>query len=108
MSIAAQIGSKLVGQFVLDVSAWLAAFVGDPAHAARFFGAAETQLDETGYHRELVDEVPMAPLIARAREAMGPASFAAAEASGRALSYDEATAEVRVWLANRAPADKPA
>ena len=101
LAIAAEIGSRLVGQFVLDISAWLAAFVGDSAHAARFFGAAEAQLEETGYHRETVDEVPMAPLIARAREAMGADAFAAAEAAGRALSYDEATVEVRVWLGNR-------
>jgi hypothetical protein len=98
LGIAAEIGSKLVGQFVLDVSAWLAAFVEDPAHAARFFGAAETQLKETGYHRESVDEAPVAPRIARARESMGTDAFAAAEAAGRALNYDEATVEVRTWL----------
>ncbi len=108
LAIAAEIGSRLVGQFVLDISAWLAAFVGDSAHAARFFGAAQTQLDETGYHRESLDEAPMAPPIARARETMGPDAFAAAEAAGRALSYEEATVEVRVWLANRATADKHA
>ena len=57
LAIAADIGSRLVGQFVLDISAWLAAFVGDWAHSARFFGAAETQLKETGYHREAVDAI---------------------------------------------------
>ena len=98
LAIAAEIGSKLVGQFVLDVSAWLAAFVGDGANAARFFGAAEAQLEETGYHREMVDEAPMAPLVARARENLGPDAFTAAEAAGRALCYDAATTEVRAWL----------
>ena len=101
LAIAADIGSKLVGQFVLDISAWLAAFVGDWPHAARFYGAAGTQLEETGYHREAVDEVPMAPLIARVRESLGNEAFSKAEAAGRALSYDEATVEVREWLGQR-------
>ena len=98
LAIAAEIGSRLVGQFVLDISAWLAAFAGDLANAARFFGAAEAQLEATGYHREMVDEVPMAPVIAQAREILGADVFAAAEAAGRALSYEEATTEVRAWL----------
>jgi non-specific serine/threonine protein kinase len=98
LEIAAEIGSRLVGQFVLDISAWLAAFAGDLANAARFFGAAEAQLEATGYHREMVDEAPMAPVIAQAREALGTDAFAGAEDAGRALSYDEATTEVRAWL----------
>ena len=98
LAIAAEIGSRLVGQFVLDISAWLAAFVGEWEVAARFFGAAETQLEETGYHREQVDEAPMAPVIARAREKLGTEAFAVAEAAGRALTYEEATTEVRAWL----------
>jgi predicted ATPase len=98
LAIAAEIGSRLVGQFVLDITAWLAAFVGDLANSARFFGAAEAQLQATGYHREIVDEAPMAPVIAKARESLGADAFAAAEAAGRALSYDQATTEVRAWL----------
>ena len=107
LAIAAEIGSRLVGQFVLDISAWLAAFVGDPAKAARFFGAAEAQLEETGYHREMVDEAPMAPVVARAREILGTEAFAAAESAGRALSYDEATTEVRAWLSRPSRPEEP-
>jgi hypothetical protein len=98
LGIAAEIDSRLVGQFVLDVSASLAAFVGDSDNAARFFGAAEGQLAQTAYHRELVDDAPMAPLIARTRSTLGANAFAAAEAAGRALDYDKATTEVRAWL----------
>ena len=98
LAIATEIGSLLVEQFVLDISAWLAALLGDFASAARFYGAAEAQLKQTGYHRESVDEVPMAPLIARAREALGAAAFVAAESAGGALSHKEAMAEARVWL----------
>jgi hypothetical protein len=46
----------------------------------------------------MVDEAPMVPVIARSRESLGTQAFAAAEAAGRALSYDEATTEVRAWL----------
>ena len=111
LAISAEIGSSLVGQFVLDISAWLGAFLGEFPLAARFYGAAETQLKQTGYHRESVDEVPMAPLIVRAREAMGASAFAVAEAGGRALSYEEATGEARAWLNQRSRAvgtDDPA
>ena len=34
----------------------------------------------------------------RAREALGEAAFAGAEAAGRALPYDDVTAEARMWL----------
>jgi tetratricopeptide (TPR) repeat protein len=98
LGIAAEIGSRLVGQFVLDVTAWLAAVVGDPQSAARFFGAAERQLEQTAYHREVVDEAPMVPVIDRTRMTLGAEAFAAAEAAGRALDYDDATTEVRAWL----------
>jgi len=98
LGIAAEIGSRLVGQFVLDITAWLAAFVGDAESAARFFGAAEEQLEQTAYHREIVDEAPMAPAIAQMRTTLGPDAFAAAEAAGRALDYADATTEVRAWL----------
>ena len=103
LGIAAGIGSRLVGQFVLDITAWLAAVVGDPQSAARFFGAAESQLRQTAYHREAVDEAPMVPVIARTRMTLGAQAFAAAETAGRALDYDDATTEVRAWL-NRAGA----
>ena len=43
----------------------------------------------------------MAPLIARARESLGIEAFTGAEADGHALSYDEATVEVREWLGRR-------
>jgi non-specific serine/threonine protein kinase len=102
LAIAGEIGSRLVGQFVLDISAWLAAFLGERALAARFYGAAEAQLEQTRYHRESVDEAPIAPLITRACEALGAAAFAAAKAAGRALSYEQAMAEARAWLENRA------
>jgi hypothetical protein len=51
-----------------------------------------------GFHRERADEAFLAPLIARARGALGDAAFTAAESAGRSLSYDEAIAKARAWL----------
>jgi hypothetical protein len=70
--------------------------------AARFFGAAEAQMGQTGLHRDPADEAFLAPLIATAREALGWTAFAAAEAGGRALTYDQALAEARAWFDQRA------
>jgi tetratricopeptide (TPR) repeat protein len=99
-SINAEIGSKYLGPWLLEVSAGLAASLQEWEHAARFYAAAETQLQESGSHREPADAAFLAPLIAATREARGEAAFAAAEAGGRALSYDEAIAEARAWLQN--------
>jgi hypothetical protein len=41
------------------------------------------------------------PLVAKTRAALGDAAFAEAEAAGRGLSYEEATAEARAWLESR-------
>ena len=46
----------------------------------------------------MVDETPMAPPIAQTRRILGADVFAAAQAAGRALDYDQATTEVRAWL----------
>jgi tetratricopeptide (TPR) repeat protein len=98
VAIAEAIGSNPVGQGLLDVAAGLAAKVGAPEAAARFYGAAEARTGQTGLHRDPADEAFLAPLIARAREALGEAGFAAFEHEGRALSYDQAMAQARVWL----------
>jgi hypothetical protein len=64
----------------------------------RLYGAAQVQAEQMGYHREPMDEAFLPPLLARARKALGEAAFSASEAAGRALSYDEAVAEIRDWL----------
>ena len=101
LAIADAIGSKPAGLSALEVSAGLAASKQEPEQAARFFGAAEAQMGQIGLRRDPADEAFLAPLIARARQALEPATFAAAEAAGHALSYDQAHAETRAWLENR-------
>jgi predicted ATPase/class 3 adenylate cyclase len=89
--IASEIGSNFAGRLVLDCAAELAALFGNRERAARFIGAAATQVEQTGIHRDM-------PLIGKVREALGAAAFAGAEAGGRALSLEEAMAEARAWL----------
>lgn len=98
LRIAKEIGSKPAGQSLLDVSAGLAALHEEWASAARFFGAAEAQTRHTGLHRDPADDAFLAPFIAKARNALGAAGFAAAEAPGCVLSYEQALAEARAWL----------
>ena len=93
-------GSKPLGESVLEVCAGLGALCKQWQRAARFYGAAEGQTERTGLHRDPTDEMFLAPLIARAREAVGSAAFAAAATAGRALNYEEAAVEARAWLEN--------
>jgi tetratricopeptide (TPR) repeat protein len=98
LAIAEEIGSRRVGQSVLEVSAGLAALRAEWECAARLFGSAEAQAAQTGLHRDPADEAFVAPRVSRAREALGAAEFAEAEASGGALAYDGAMGAARKWL----------
>ncbi len=91
-------GSLPIGQSLIEVSAGLAALGEEWARSARYFGIAEAEAQRTGIHRDPVDEAFLAPRIQAAREALGNDGFAAAEASGRALSYESGIEEVRRWL----------
>ena len=82
--------------------AGLASFEDDWVRAARLFGAAESQNALTGMHRDPADEAFLAPRIAEAQARLGPAAFSAAVEAGRRLSYADALAEVRRWLARAA------
>ena len=104
-AIAQEIGSRAAGQSMLDVCAALAAQRGEWECAARFYGAAEAQTGQTGLHRDPADDAFIAPLIARARAGCAAEVFAAAEAAGRALSYEQATAAAQSWLRGVASSD---
>ncbi|HEV8553869.1 MAG TPA: tetratricopeptide repeat protein [Casimicrobiaceae bacterium] len=101
LAIAREIGSKPAGHCALEVSAGLGASRKEWERAALFFGAAEAQTAQMGLQRDPADEAFLAPLIAKAREALGEGAFAAVEAAGRALAYEGAMEEARVWLENR-------
>jgi hypothetical protein len=55
-------------------------------------------MDYTGIVRDPADDAFLTPLIGKARLSSGDASFAAAEAGGRTLSYEQAMDEVKAWL----------
>jgi hypothetical protein len=101
LAIAEEIGSRPAGQSVMEVCAGLAALRKEWGRAARFYGAAEAQIAYTGIQRDPTDEAFLRPLVAKSREALGVAVFAAAEDAGRALSYDDAIAGARDWLEDR-------
>ncbi|HEX7558176.1 MAG TPA: tetratricopeptide repeat protein, partial [Usitatibacter sp.] len=103
IAIAQAIGSQRVGLSGVEVSAGLAALCEDWGNAARFFGAAEAHSGSTGLHRDPADEAFLSPLMAKCRGALDPAAFAADEARGRALAYDEVMAQARDWLAAAQP-----
>jgi tetratricopeptide (TPR) repeat protein len=97
-TIVEELGSKSSGQSVLEACAGLASLQDDWQRVARFYGAAEAQAAQSGLHRDPADAAFLQPLIARAQAALGADNFAAAESAGRALAYDAAMAEARVWL----------
>ena len=99
LAIAEEIGSKQTGQSVLEVSAGLAALRKEWRYAARFYGAAEAQAEQTGLRRDPADEAFLLPLVANARAALNEFDFAEADAAGRALPYGSALVEARAWLA---------
>ena len=99
LAIAQEIGSRPVGQSLLEVCAGLAVLSEDWPRAARFYGAAEAQTVQTGLRRDPGDEAFLAPLVAKARAARGAEAFSADEHAGRTLSFEQAMAQARGWLA---------
>lgn len=107
LALAVAAGLKGMGEDLLEVSAGLAATLGEFPTAARFSGAAQALMQESGSQREPVDEAFVAPLIARAQTALGPEAFAAAEATGQGLSHEAAIEEVKQWLGRDAQVEAP-
>jgi hypothetical protein len=90
--------SEQTGQQLLVVAAGLAALRKEWERAARFHGAAEADLEKRNSRREPADVAFFVPLAARARDALGAATFGIVEDTGRALGYPDAVAEIRDWL----------
>ena len=98
LAILEEIGSRYVGQSVLEVSAGLAVLRGQWERASYFYGAAEALALETGLQRDPADEAFLAPLMARAQTALDAPAFAAAAARGRADAYERIISEARAWM----------
>lgn len=83
---------------LLEATIGLAARHGEHAVAARFWGAADRQLLAWGYRHEPGELEHLAPLLEGSRRALGDGAFAAAEAAGRALPFEQALRELEQWL----------
>jgi hypothetical protein len=101
LAIAEEIGSRPAGQSALEVCAALSTLRTEWERAARFYGAAEAQKEYTGIQRDPTDDAFLQPLVAQARDALGTVAFATGEDAGRAISYDDAITEARIWLEER-------
>ena len=97
-SLAEQEASKFAGWGVLEVTAALASATRHPARAARVWGASGAARARMGRSLAPGDEQFVMPWVERARAVLGDSGFAEAESAGRALSYEDALSEARVWL----------
>jgi predicted ATPase/class 3 adenylate cyclase len=107
LHILDDLGSRPIGQSLIEVSAGLAALEEAWARCARYFGLSEAHGQRTGIHRDPADEAFLAPRVQLAHAALGDAAFAADEASGRALSYEDGIEDLRRWLEGGTRASGP-
>jgi tetratricopeptide (TPR) repeat protein len=98
LAISDELGSRRGRLVVMEVCAGLAASLEQWPFTPRFDGAADIHTVQMGRRRDLPDAAFLAPLVDRAKNALGQAKYNAALAAGRALSYDEAVAEMTAWL----------
>lgn len=87
------------GQNTMEASAILRFALGEHFQGARLYGAAEMELRRKGYQLAQSDEKFVAHWTAKMRETLDETTFSAAMAEGAKLSYEEAMAETREWLA---------
>ncbi len=103
LAIVAETSSRPGGQSVIEVTAGLAAAGGQWLMAAHFFGAAERGAESAGLKRDPSDEAFLTEQMAKVRLALGQDEFKRNETAGRALSYEQAMAEVHRWIEGTKP-----
>ena len=104
LAIVEQSGSRSLGVDMLRFAAGVAALHMEWERAAHLHGAAAAQFEHIGQPLEPADQY-LAPLVAKARVALGPAAFAAAENIGRALSYEDADCRSARVAGEQAPTE---
>jgi tetratricopeptide (TPR) repeat protein len=99
LAIAQEIGATRPGHQALEVAALLAILRAEWARTAQFFGALEAQMEQLGLRRTPADEEFLSRRIAKARDALGAAAFATAEAAkvGRCPSTRRLPKCARGW-----------
>lgn len=98
LAISDELGSRRGRLVVMEVCAGLAASLEQRPLTPRFDGAADIHTVQMGRRRDLPDAAFLAPLVERAKTALGQVEYDTALAAGRALSYDEAVTEMTHWL----------
>ena len=98
-----ELGSRRGRLVVTEVCAGLAATLEQWALTARFGAAADIHTKQMGRRRDAPDAAFLAPQVEQAKPTLGPETYAATVAAGRALSYDNAIAEMTIWLRSLAP-----
>src|SRR5581483_1570710 len=96
--IATTAQSKALGQSAVEITAALAASLGQARIAGRLFGAAEELSTLSGMKRDAADEA----FVRRHIDGIGtkaPTEMRSAEAQGRLVEYEEALREVCDYLA---------
>ena len=90
----------------LALVASLAAAVGKPEQAARWFGSVAAQVEVVGFSWPLPEQARFGCIVDDLRSTLGDSVFEAAWATGRALSSAQATIEAATMLSGLAtPAD---
>jgi predicted ATPase/DNA-binding CsgD family transcriptional regulator len=107
LAICDELDSRRGRLVVMEVCAGLASELEDWAHAVRFDAAARRLTTAMGRRRDVVDEVFLAPRVARARKALGRKLAQAAEQEGGALDYDAAIEAMHDWLDSRQDLTSP-
>ncbi len=72
LAISQEVGSTRAGQSALEVAAGLHALGEAWERTAILFGAAQEQMNQSGLHGDPTDEAFLAPLMSKARAALGP------------------------------------
>lgn len=98
LAISDELGSRRGRLVVMEVCAGLAAALEQWSLTPRFDAAADIHTVQMGRRRDAPDAAFLAPLVEHAKAALGADAYAAMVAAGRALSYDEAVAEMTRWL----------
>jgi DNA-binding NarL/FixJ family response regulator len=90
---------------LLEASCALAHAAGEPAVAARLAGAAAEQYEQLGTWPRPPIQAAVERIVATVRGVLGETTYSAALSAGRALSFEDALAEVRTLVeSNGTPA----
>ena len=103
LMIANEINEKRWRLVAMEISAGLAASLKQWTLVPRFDAAAAVHTVQMGRRRDAQDVAFLSPLVGQAKMALGAEVYAAAATAGRALSYDEAVAEMTQWLRDFQP-----